>query len=541
MDDLDDIDWQSGRRLPGRWAVLEADVREAFGTELPDTSIDAVLCDPPYGLQFMGADWDHEVPGPKHWQAIRRTLKPGAHLLAFGGRRTAHRLTGAIETAGCTIRDQLMWLYGSGFGGLGQSVDKAIDEKAGAERETLGVDEYRASRIPNGRNTDATGDWNYGTDGRQGDDFKITAPATPEAERWDGWDTTLAPGHEPITLAREPVEPIDCRAIHEATGWDRWIAVDRTSDGVRRLKAKALHDGADTLERRIDVESGDVLDETREPFEPWSTDATVACALVYGTGALHIDACRVSTAGGETVETKPQKPANEDGRTIGSYWSGDVDASERNGRWPATALLDPVAAAMVDAQSGERPATLTYRDGAHADGKRMGHPSSADAKPSSTYDNFNDSNTECYADIGGASRFFPHGPRFKYTSKASRTEREAGLLEAPGERENRHRAVKPVDLCEWLARLIQPPARPDGPPRTVAVPYAGSGSEMVGAMLAGWDRVVGVEIDPGHCEVARRRLQWWADHGREAVEAHRSARDRLQDEAESGQATLFDE
>lgn len=78
-------------------------------------SIDACLCDPPYGLSFMGESWDHDVPGPDHWRAALRVLKPGAHLLAFGGTRTFHRLTCAIEEAGFEIRDCLQWLYGQGF------------------------------------------------------------------------------------------------------------------------------------------------------------------------------------------------------------------------------------------------------------------------------------------------------------------------------------------------------------------------------------------------------------------------------------------
>jgi site-specific DNA-methyltransferase (adenine-specific) len=78
-------------------------------------SIDAIVCDPPYGLSFMARDWDHSVPGPEYWREVLRVAKPGAHLVAFGGTRTYHRLTCAIEDAGWEIRDCLQWLYGSGF------------------------------------------------------------------------------------------------------------------------------------------------------------------------------------------------------------------------------------------------------------------------------------------------------------------------------------------------------------------------------------------------------------------------------------------
>ena len=83
--------------------------------KLPDSSVDSVVCDPPYGLSFMGKKWDYDVPSVEIWREALRVLKPGGHLLAFGGTRTYHRLAVNIEDAGFEIRDQIMWLYGSGF------------------------------------------------------------------------------------------------------------------------------------------------------------------------------------------------------------------------------------------------------------------------------------------------------------------------------------------------------------------------------------------------------------------------------------------
>ena len=80
-----------------------------------ENSIDAVVCDPPYGLAFMGKAWDHGVPNADVWRAVLRVLKPGGHLLAFGGTRTYHRMACAIEDAGFEIRDQIGWVFGSGF------------------------------------------------------------------------------------------------------------------------------------------------------------------------------------------------------------------------------------------------------------------------------------------------------------------------------------------------------------------------------------------------------------------------------------------
>ena len=83
--------------------------------DIPDSSIDLILADPPYGLKFMGKDWDHGVPGIHFWEQALRVAKPGAHLMAFGGTRTFHRLAVAIEDAGWEIRDTLMWVYGGGY------------------------------------------------------------------------------------------------------------------------------------------------------------------------------------------------------------------------------------------------------------------------------------------------------------------------------------------------------------------------------------------------------------------------------------------
>jgi hypothetical protein len=159
--------------------------------ELPGASVDAVVTDPPYGLGFMGKEWDDLPPG-REWAAeCLRVLKPGGHLLAFGGSRTWHRLAVAIEDAGFELRDSIAWLYGSGFP-KSLDVSKAIDKAAGAEREVLS---------------------SYARSGRSGGILgtateivrDVTAPATPDAERWQGWGTALKPAFEPIVVARKPL------------------------------------------------------------------------------------------------------------------------------------------------------------------------------------------------------------------------------------------------------------------------------------------------------------------------------------------------
>jgi DNA modification methylase len=166
---------------------------------LPADSVDACITDPPYELAFMSKKWDASGVAfrVETWQQVYRVLKPGAHLLAFGGTRTSHRMVCAIEDAGFEIRDSLCWLYGSGFP-KSLNVSKAIDEAAGAERETLGT------RIRLGDTKSYGGD----TRGWKTDHSlsrTVTAPATDAAKQWDGWGTALKPAFEPIVLARKPL------------------------------------------------------------------------------------------------------------------------------------------------------------------------------------------------------------------------------------------------------------------------------------------------------------------------------------------------
>lgn len=100
--------------MKAKFHVACGDMREVLA-KIPANSIDAIVSDPPYGLSFMSKQRDQQVPGPEYWAACLRVAKPGAHILAFGGTRTAHRLACALEDAGWEIRDCLSWLYGSGL------------------------------------------------------------------------------------------------------------------------------------------------------------------------------------------------------------------------------------------------------------------------------------------------------------------------------------------------------------------------------------------------------------------------------------------
>ena len=172
------------------YTLLLGDCIEQMRT-LPDASVDAVVTDPPYELGFMGKSWDASgiAFNVDVWREALRVLKPGGHLLAFSGSRTYHRMAVAIEDAGFEVRDQIMWIYGSGFP-KSLDVSKAIDKALGAEREVVG-----SRKVIPGVAFDTAGP----------SELPITEPATAAAAAAAGWGTALKPAHEPCVLARKPL------------------------------------------------------------------------------------------------------------------------------------------------------------------------------------------------------------------------------------------------------------------------------------------------------------------------------------------------
>ena len=198
-----------------RARIIVGDCRESMAA-LEDDSVDAVVCDPPYELGFMGRKWDASgiAYDLEVWREALRVLKPGGHLLAFSGSRTYHRMACAIEDAGFDVRDQIMWLYGSGFP-KSHDVSKAIDKAAGAEREVVGK---KGGRYASPKQDFRSGTFVHGPDKVAMFD-EITAPATDDARRWQGWGTALKPAHEPICMARKPlVGTVAANVLRYGTG-----------------------------------------------------------------------------------------------------------------------------------------------------------------------------------------------------------------------------------------------------------------------------------------------------------------------------------
>ena len=179
-----------------KYNILHGDCRELMAT-LDENSVDAIVTDPPYELGFMGKSWDASGVAfdVNTWQQALRVLKPGGHLIAFSGSRTYHRMAVAIEDAGFEIRDQIMWVYGSGFP-KSMNISKAIDKASGFEGEVIGKGSS----------------WNR-PESIEGDTARMNVSPgeydikklSPQAQQWQGWGTALKPAHEPMVLARKPL------------------------------------------------------------------------------------------------------------------------------------------------------------------------------------------------------------------------------------------------------------------------------------------------------------------------------------------------
>ena len=200
--------------------------------DIEDNSIDSIVTDSPYGISFMGNKWDYDVPSVDVWKECYRVLKPGGHLLSFSSPRTYHRMAVNVEDAGFEIRDQIMWVYGSGFP-KSLNVGKAIDKKLGFEREVVGISNEGAGNkqdfLPSDRTKTEAG--LFGGD-------KKTFNITKGTSQYEGWGTALKPAHEPIVLARKPFKGDVCSNVLEhGTGAINIDACRVGDNGGSKLKA----------------------------------------------------------------------------------------------------------------------------------------------------------------------------------------------------------------------------------------------------------------------------------------------------------------
>ena len=453
---------------------------------LPDNSVDSIVTDPPYGLEFMGKEWDTFKTGriakykeggdldleqmnsrkgkggagpsytkraaskcrkcnKQRWSGspckceepdfeidnstqytfqgfteswareCYRVLKPGGHLLAFGGSRMYHRLASGIEDAGFEVRDQIMWVYGSGFP-KSHNIGKAIDKLQGNEREVLGTKADfsldGAKRNPNNHREigEAAKEISHEYGYKQG----WEAPVTKGNSEWEGWGTALKPAHEPICMARKP------------------------------LSEKSIAENV----------------------------------LKHRTGGINIDDCRIEFEDTPNAATNPKfrKENNYKMPEPGQESKGAVSfTSSKNeydttGRFPANIIFDEEAGKLLDEQSGVSKSGFNPK----APKKQYG---------GGVFGGGETNENTGYTDKGGASRFF-------YCPKVSKKERGDN---------NIHPTVKPIKLMEYLITLVTPKGG------VVLEPFMGSGSTGIAAKNLGMS-FIGIEKEQEYFDIAKQRI-----------------------------------
>lgn len=321
------------------WGVSEAyvirhgDMRQVLAGLEPE-SVDAVVCDPPYGLSFMGRAWDHDVPGPEFWAEALRVMKPGAHLVAFGGTRTFHWLTVALEEAGFEIRDCLSWLYGSGFP-KSLDVSKAIDKALGAKRETA-----RTPMGPTGNKyASGLGDGRpWMADAARAGFHEHAGPhpvTAAAAAALQGWGTALKPAWEPIILARKPLAgTVAGNVLEHGTG-------ALNVDGCRIETAETWDGGGPTKPREGGIGYASSSSSSSHPLGRWPANV-----CLDEDAAEQLDA--QSGATGQRGDLTGEEPSSKTAGVFGKY-AGRVPSIARGDSGGASRFFYTAKAA-----SGER-------------------------------------------------------------------------------------------------------------------------------------------------------------------------------------------
>jgi DNA modification methylase len=378
----------------------------------PDNHFDSIVTDPPYGIDFLGKDWDANTGALETYQECLRVLKPGGHILAFSAARTYHHLAITLEQAGFEIRDQIMWIYSSGFP-KSHDVGRQIQKKLGVKEKLV----IKGGARPSDKMATP-----------YAEDKQYTTPVLtdPEALKWEGWGNALKPAHEPICMARKPMK-------------------------------------------------SSILQNVQE----------------WGTGAINIDASRISYDDAEDLETYINNV------------KGPLERSKSN---------DGDSIKMFEGQTGFK--SIKKQFDADTDLPAGRFPSNV------------------LGEIEGYQKYF-------YCPKVSRSERHMGfdLTTIPTNPEgmldhaykqndefagknyqavknetlktgNNHPTVKPVELMKYLVKLVTPKGG------TVLDPFNGSGSTGMACVELGFN-YVGIDLDNNYVDISMKRIE--AHHKKHSI------------------------
>jgi len=416
--------------------------------ELDDNSIDSIVTDPPYGLSFMGKKWDYDVPSQEIFEECLRVLKPGGHLLSFAGSRTYHRMAVRVEDAGFEIRDQIMWIYGSGFP-KSHNIGKSVDKLLGNEREVIGTKIHSQKGVKAAEERTTIGAGAFG-EPREADITKGTS-------QYEGWGTALKPAHEPIVMARKPLS--EKTVVNNVLEWG--------TGGINIEESRISYKSKDDMEIRKNTHRetnklGDGNFGGGKYSQPVESGRFPANIILDEEAGKILDEQSGITTSGKVKETKE----SYEGESNTGFIRGVSNSSNQHGGTGGASRF------FYCPKTSKRDRNEGLED---FKGKQIGtyNAHSADLK------NYGGSS------LGAASM--------------------SGNNKMPQPKQNFHPTVKPTDLMLYLIRLVTPKGG------TTLDPFMGSGSTGKAAVRGGFD-FVGIEMDEQYMEIATARIQYEQDN-----------------------------
>jgi len=424
--------------------ILQGDCLERL-KELPDNSVDSIITDPPYGLSFMGKKWDYDVPSVKVWKECLRVLKPGGHLLSFAGSRTYHRMAVNIEDAGFEIRDQIMWIYGSGFP-KSMNVGKAIEGLL-----TLGSSNVKDIKKLNGVKEEVSCGFNKTgkNTGYRDKEYSMVKTnveySTKQGEYHNGFGTALKPAHEPIVVARKPIS-------------EKNIALN---------------------------------------------------VLKYGTGGINIDECRIrhneqlketNRSGRDNAQVMSSESCGFDNT------KNNIASANPKGRFPANIILDEQAGKMLDKQSGKSRSKKQEMGAGWSKNQNVLNESRTGDINFKSERGFNDYGGAsrffyCAKTSKGERNLGLENTNIKEKPIPINEPHNSKNLEERYKMtsKNNHPTVKPIKLMEYLVKLITKEGQ------IVLDPFLGSGTTAIACinLKRNW---IGIEKEPEYIEIAQARI-----------------------------------
>lgn len=430
-----------------------------------ENSVDSIITDPPYELNFMNKGWDNSgIAFQKEtWEQCYKALKPGGHLLAFGGSRTYHRIACAIEDAGFEIRDTIMWIYGSGMP-KSMNIGLAVDKKNGIEspiiRQNQTILKKQAKDLREGHRT-IVDSFNNGAPERNNGFKNVSADIRETQNEWKGWGTQLKPSYEPIIIARIPVE-----------------------------------------------------------------HSIVENVMKYGVGGINIDECRVPLEDNYEFKTTNRQSRQTDNVFDNSNCGFNSEnnhtaSADPKGRFPANTILtyDETDYEEVCGNFPESKGASSQNN--YSNGHIYRGQSFNESKTS--LNGFR----EWYNDDGSASRYFYCAKASKKDrdeglddfeeKKVYGDDMKGGYGNNNGDnfgdrvanvtRKNTHPTVKPTELMQYLIRLVTPK---NG---TILDPFNGSGSTGKAVMYENLERnisykYIGIELTEEYLPIAKARIEY---------------------------------